>query len=255
MALNDRNVGWRQRLRERMQLLRCAPVEGGLPRWFEQVTTINEADTREVLRLHGADAGNVHTIPNGVGERFLAPLADPQTCRGVAFWGNLSFLPNAEALRHFVHAIYQPHLRSRGVRLRVIGDSAPAWLLDAAQHDAQIEVLGLVDDLVAAVRPYPVMVNPMLSGSGMKNKVLEAFGLGLAVVSTPLGIESISQAVSGEHHLAADTPQRFAESVLRLLDDESLRQRLRMRANTLLHGHYRWDIIGHRWRELIAAAS
>lgn len=254
LELPDRRVGFSKRLRERLHLRRWADVEGSLPGWFGQVTTINDADTQEVLRLHGTSASNVHTVPNGVGDRFLLPLGEPAADRGVAFWGNLRFPPNAEAIRYFFRDIYVPHLKARGVRLRVIGDSAPAWLLDAAASDPQIEVLGFVDDLPAALQPYPVMVNPMLIGSGMKNKVLEAFGLGLVVVSTHLGIESVPQAVAGTHHLVADKPAEFAAAVLQILDDDALKQRLRTRANELLHQHYRWEVIGRRWRELIEAS-
>lgn len=245
---------WSQRMEQRLGLRRWAAVEGALPGWFSQITTINDADSREILRLHGAPARNVHTIPNGVDERFLLPLTGAPQARGVAFWGNLQFPPNAQALHHFVHAIHQPYLRQRGVKLCVAGDDAPTWLLDAARVDPQIELLGFVEDLAEAVRRYPVMVNPMLIGSGMKNKVLEAFGLGLVVVTTTLGIESVPHAASNVHYLGADAPDKFADAIFRLLDDGALRERLRAEANTLLHQHYRWEVIGRRWRQLLSAA-
>lgn len=250
----ERRESMLKRLRQRVHLIRWAGVEGALPGWFGQVTTINDADTQEILRLHRRPAANVHTVPNGVGEPFLKPLFDMPTVRGVAFWGNLRFPPNAEALRYFVQSVYAKYLKAHSVRLRIIGEGAPAWLVDAARDDPNIEVMGFVDDLVEALQPFPVMVNPMLLGSGMKNKVLEAFGLGLVVVSTELGIESVPQAAAGTHHLVANDASTFASTVLRVLDDEPLRRRLRKQANALLHEHYRWDVIGRRWRELIEAS-
>lgn len=255
IEMSGRVVSLRRRLLERLHLIRWTEVERGLPRWFGQVTTINDADTKEILRLHGRPATNVHTIPNGVGDHFLTPLEEQTHIdRCVAFWGNLRFRPNEEALRHFLLEVYAPHLKHHGVKVRVVGEGAPAWLLDAVARDPGIELLGFVEDLRAAVRTCPVMVNPMLIGSGMKNKVLEAFAMGLTVVSTGLGIESIPQAVAGTHHLVAEKPAAFAAAVRRLLEDAQLRETMRSRANRLVHEHYRWEAIGRSWRRLIEAS-
>lgn len=243
---------WRERASKRLALHRWQRAEALLPHWFPAVTTINDADSAEVARLAGG-ASNVHTVPNGVGESFLGPLLPAGTRRGVAFWGNLGFAPNAAALRHLVDRIYQPYLRERGVELCLVGNGAPGWLKERAAHDPQLRLVGFVEDLGRTVREYPAMVNPMLIGSGMKNKVLEAFGLGLVVVSTSLGIESVPLARHGSHHLAADEPQAFAQHVLRVLDDPQGVEPIRAGAHRLLHEHYRWDVIGERWRALLDA--
>jgi glycosyltransferase involved in cell wall biosynthesis len=243
------------RWRSRLDLLRLDRFEGGLPRWFRAVTTINEADSDEVRRLAGNGVRNVHTVPNGVADAFLAPLTDAPRRRGVAFWGNLHFAPNAAALRHFIDDIYLPHLQQHDVEVAIAGDNPPEWLRNVASRDPNVKVLGYVDDLVAAVRDYAVMVNPMLLGSGMKNKVLEAFGLGLAVVSTRLGMESVPQAVDGQHWLQAERPADFAEAVRSLLDDEPRRRRISTAANRLVHEHYRWNVVARRFQALLEAAA
>lgn len=246
-------LSMRQRLAARRQLRRWERCEGALPDRFSQVTTINGADTAEIVRLHGGAPRNVNTIPNGVGEAFLAPLHDRPLERSVAFWGNLDFTPNREAIRYLIQSIYRPHLEKAGVKVRIIGSGAERWLLELATADAQIEVRGFVDDLIGAVSDCAVMVNPMLIGSGLKNKVLEAFGLGLAVVSTRLGAEAFPDAVDEQHMLLADDPRAFADSVLRLLDRDDERRRLRANAKHLVENRYRWESIGARWNALLQA--
>jgi glycosyltransferase involved in cell wall biosynthesis len=91
------------------------------------------------------------------------------------------------------------------------------------------------------------MVNPMISGSGMKNKVLEAFALNIAVVSTPLGMESIDGAVAGTHYLKADDPEEFAKSIQSLLDDEQKRSVIAKNANKLLLEKFTWERTGEKW--------
>ena len=240
------------RFRARMDLRRWRATEGTLPRRFSIVTTINEADSHEIVALAGGRASNVHTVPNGVASGYLEPMPPVGRRRGVAFWGNLFFPPNAHALRHFMHDIYLPHLRDKGVEVFVAGDGGPEWLHAMATQDPNIKLAGFVDDLRSAATAYPVMVNPMTIGSGLKNKVLEAFGMGLCVVSTPLGMEAFPLARDGIHCKVAERPGAFAQAVLALLDDEPSRLAMRSAANRLLHEHYPWDVVGQQWNALLA---
>lgn len=240
-----------RRWRSRLALHRARATETRFPDRFRHVTTISAPDSREIVELHGC-ATNVHTIPNGVAESFLAALPTPGLRRGVAFWGNLEFGPNAEALWFFVHQVYLPVLRAADVELCVVGAGAPGWLTELAASEPRIALTGFVEDLRAAVTPYPVMINPMRTGSGLKNKVLEAFGLGLAVVSTPLGIEALPAVRDGVHFVGATDAAGFGSAVLELLADEPRRRAIRGQANALLHEHYRWEVVGRAWRSLLS---
>ncbi len=237
------------RWRRRLALHRVSATEARFPERFGQVTTISEPDSRAILELHGP-ATNVHSVPNGVAEPFLAPLPVPGARRGVAFWGNLGFGPNAEALWFFVREVYLPVLRDADVELCVVGADAPEWLTELAAREPRIVLTGFVEDLRATVSPYPIMINPMRTGSGLKNKVLEAFGLGLAVVSTPLGVEAVPAARDGVHFVAAAGPAALGSAVLDLLTDEPRRRSIRGRANALLHELYPWEVVGRSWQSL-----
>jgi glycosyltransferase involved in cell wall biosynthesis len=233
----------------RLELRRWRATEARLPHRFRQVTTISPPDTRELETLAGPGS-NVLTVPNGVESAFLDPLPDPSRRRGVVFWGNLAFGPNDEALRFFLNDVYRPLLRPAGVEVCIVGPNAPRWLIDFAATDTGVVLAGYVPDLRASVTRYPVMVNPMLTGSGLKNKVLEAFALGIAVVSTPLGIEALPEVRDGVHVLEAEDATSFGEAVLDLLESEPRRLALRASANSLVGQHYRWDVIGASWRAL-----
>jgi hypothetical protein len=240
------------RCKNALALRRWRGCEGALPHAFAQVTTINEADSEEIRECAGGRPGNVHTVPNGVGDWFLdgrkAPLGPLR--HGVAFWGNLEFGPNRDAMRYFFQQIYWPHLQGRGLEICVVGRGAEPWLIELAQRDANVRLLGFVEDLVQVIRAYPVMINPMRTGGGMKNKVLEAFASGLAVVSTELGMESITGAAAGTHHLAADSAEAFAQAVERLCSDSHLRRLLVDNGARLVAERYTWRAVGSRWRSL-----
>ena len=87
------------------------------------------------------------------------------------------------------------------------------------------------------------MINPMVEGSGLKNKVLEAFACRVPVVSTPLGIEAID-AMPGRHYVKADSPGDFAEAVTSLLADPAYASEIAEAARLLVESKYRWSAIG-----------
>lgn len=240
-------------LKARIALKRWAVTEAKLPHWFSHVTTINAEDTKTVEILSGG-CKNVSTVPNGVDPVLEDVCRTQLTCirrRGVAFWGNLSFEPNSDAINYFFHEVYKPFLAPAGIEWCVIGRNAPSWLIDAAKADAGIRIPGFVEDMYKLLDEYPIMVNPMRVGSGMKNKVLEAFALGLAVVSTGLGIESINAAKEGIDYRLADNPEKFAEVIHQLLLDQDYRLKIVDAARKTVLENYTWNKIGKNWEDIL----
>ncbi len=132
------------------------------------------------------------------------------------FLGSFRHIPNREALNWFVHHVYPLVLAKRPTaRLIIIGaDPPPPHSLPDLPN---IELIGYVDDVRAPFRDYAVFLCPILSGSGVRVKLLEAFSAGIPCVSTTLGAEGLGEK-DGEFCALADTPQAFAEKIIFLLD-------------------------------------
>ena len=81
------------------------------------------------------------------------------------------------------------------------------------------------------------MLVPILSGSGMRMKILEAAALGMPIVTTSVGKEGLDFA-NEVHCLVADTPQEFAYATARLLNDAALRRKLALNAQALFKSKY-----------------
>ena len=249
----------RMTLAERMQATlahtRWRTLEARLPGWFEHVVTINDMDTkkiRQLARLPDAQEDNLSTIPNGVAADFESAYQEgPCSRRGVAFWGNLSFPPNDDALQFFYTDVFLPFLKPAGIELCIVGAQPMPWLLKACRHEPLLRLTGFVEDLRACLIDYPIMINPMRMGSGMKNKVLEAHALGLAVVSTELGMESIEGAQADISYVKATDAADFDRAIRSLLDNESQRLQLLRVANRIVVENYTWKIVGSRWSELV----
>jgi len=90
----------------------------------------------------------------------------------------------------------------------------------------------------------------MIMGSGLKNKVLEAFILSRSVVSTQMGIESLP-VTQNEQCLIADTPELFAECVIKLLENPEQRTALGQSAKQFVIKNYTWQSVGETLNKLL----
>ena len=81
-----------------------------------------------------------------------------------------------------------------------------------------MELVGFVEDVREPLARYSLFVCPILSGSGVRVKLLEAFAAGIPVVSTRLGAEGLADE-DGEICALADQPATFARHVIELLRD------------------------------------
>ena len=94
----------------------------------------------------------------------------------------------------------------------------------------------MVDELHGAA----IAVLPMFSGSGMKNKVLEAFCAGTPVVTNAAGIDGVAGARPGVHHVQAEGADALAAECVRLLRDPGRRSALAREAVALVEREYGW---------------
>jgi glycosyltransferase involved in cell wall biosynthesis len=131
------------------------------------------------------------------------------------FLGSFRHIPNVEALEWFVRGVLPRVLeRQPKARLIVIGSDPPPRHSLPHSCDA-IELRGFVENIREPLERYAVFVCPILSGSGVRVKLLEAFASGIPVVSTRLGAEGLASD-DGVVCALADDPDSFAERILHL---------------------------------------
>jgi glycosyltransferase involved in cell wall biosynthesis len=266
--VDDCDCQWLTKMRERQAAMRRPPVsarlagavqlhrtrlqESRLTSWADLVTTVSPVDYAALVQTTRQRPEAIRPLPNGVAPDLVDARPGEAECpNSVVFWGNLDFGPNQSAVRYFCREIFLPYLRGTGTAVYIVGPNPDPDLLALAESHPEIRVLGFVDDLFGLVSRMPIVVNPMVSGSGLKNKVLEAFALERAVVSTSLGMEAID-AEDGCHFLAADHPADFAAAILRLLRDPTERARLGANARALVLERYTWERVGRTWVQLVS---
>jgi glycosyltransferase involved in cell wall biosynthesis len=156
-------------------------------------------------------------IPTGLSiENY--PLTKLPSEPSIFFIGALDWMPNREGLNWFLRKVF-PLLLSQlpSLQFHVAGRNAPVTFEKMLDHP-NITYHGEVEDAVKFMQSYQVMVVPLLTGSGIRIKILEGMALGRPVVTSSAGIEGIE--LSGELNVVVeDDPSRFSNQIVKLLAD------------------------------------
>jgi polysaccharide biosynthesis protein PslH len=152
------------------------------------------------------------TSPIGIELNQYQPTSIPSDHPlSITFIGALDWMPNSEALHWFLHEVWGK-LKARHPEcvLHVAGRNCPESI--KALKMPSVIIHGEVENSNQFINNHPVMVVPLLSGSGMRVKILEGMALGKIIITTSLGLEGIP-ARHKENILIADTPDEFVACV------------------------------------------
>lgn len=200
---------------------------------------LSAADDADAVRTAAPDAP-IEVVPNGVDERFLSAVRRPDP-DSIAFVGTMYYPPNVDGARWFVHEIL-PRISARRPKARVaLVGADPSSSVRALATVPRVEVTGRVPDVLPYLEQAAVFVSPIRIGGGFPNKLVEAFAAGVPTVTTSAGIAGVARASAGTHALVADDPERFADHVVALLDDEQRGSALAAAARDLAAAEHRWD--------------
>ena len=170
----------------------------------------------------------------------LPDLQYANTEKKLMYVGFLGWEPNTQGLLWFIEQVW-PKLVERHPDLRfdIVGKGPDQRLQEAAAMWDGISLKGFVPDLQEIYNDARVSVAPLLFGSGMKVKVLDAMARGMPTVTTSVGAEGID-IEPGTHMLVADEPIDMATHIERLLSDPELWQRLQTESRALITERYTW---------------
>jgi len=143
---------------------------------------------------------------------------------GLLFVGGFQHPPNVDAVTWFVQEVWPlVHAQAPDMKVRIVGSKMPDTL--RALAGPGIEILGFVQDIDPLLAQSRISIAPLRYGAGVKGKVNQAMSHGLPVVATPAAVEGMDLK-HGEQVLVADTPETYAQEIIRLYTDRVLWQHL-----------------------------
>jgi len=170
-----------------------------------------------IIFTHTAGEAQVAKLPWVVEiEKDVAPFA---ARADIGFLGGYGHPPNVEAVEFFVGSV-MPLLRGRlpGVRFRVFGSAMPPRFKELARDD--VEMVGFIETLDEVYQRCRLFVAPLLTGAGIKGKVIGAMAAGIPIVMSPVAAEGIA-CRDGYDCRIAETPEAWAEAIVALYGDEA----------------------------------
>jgi len=180
-------------------------------------TLVSPVDKRCLDRVNRVPRKN-HVILNGVRPGPPDGPGQPTKRPGrLIFTGSMSFAPNYEGALWFIDHVLPLIRRARPDVVLVIAGQDPVPQLLSRATDS-VQVLGYVVDMQAEIAASQLYVAPLISGSGFKNKVVEAITSGTFVVGTPTAVEFLPESIKGQL-LVAQSAEDMARAVVAFLHD------------------------------------
>jgi polysaccharide biosynthesis protein PslH len=155
---------------------------------------------------------------------------------GIFHLGALNWIPNQEAIEWFLKDIWPlVHKEFPKVKFYVAGRDTPQWLYQLEK--VGVVALGEVEDARAFMNSKSIMVVPLLSGSGMRIKIIEGMALAKTIISTAVGAEGIHYE-DEKNIIIADTPEAFFFAIKKCINNHEFASRVGKNARRLAEQEY-----------------
>jgi len=229
-----------QLLANRMEKFEKQVVHG-----FDAVVSITEADKIQTQQEMGYN-GKIFSIPAGL---ITKPnLSSSYNSNYLYHIGSMEWMPNLEAMQWFHNEIWSIiERKNEATEFFMAGKNMPSHL---KQWDTyRFHVAGEVKNIEQFSSDKSILVVPLRSGSGIRIKTIEAMMSGKAVVTTSQGALGLD-IIDAEHCLIADDAQTFADKVLTLLSDNSLRNTIANNGRKYVESHFGNKAVSEMWVRL-----
>jgi glycosyltransferase involved in cell wall biosynthesis len=203
---------------------------------FDGVAAITDADANLMKQL-GINKPKIATIPAGVlEEKFNRQASSLVEKNSIFSISALDWMPNIEALDWFLKEIWPNiHTSFPDLKLHIAGKSTPGKLLKLKISGVKIH--GMVPDAVEFMQQYDIMVVPLLSGGGMRLKIIEAMALGKCIISTSIGAEGIEY-TNYKNIIISDTPSEWLAAIQFCIENPEAKNEIGKQAAILAKSNY-----------------
>jgi len=202
---------------------------------YDILIPITERDGKKLNEL-----GNIqpsHTTPTGYETKNLKPDYENIDFPSIFQLGALDWSPNQEGILWFLDNCWADILSKKPkLKFYIAGRNAPSWFVEKIKRP-NVEFCGEVESATNFINSKALMIVPLLSGSGMRIKIVEGMALGKTIISTSIGAEGIP-ATHKDNILIANEITDFSEEIISILNNKKLFLEIGINANTFISKNF-----------------
>ncbi|MBL1281513.1 MAG: glycosyltransferase family 4 protein [Fluviicola sp.] len=162
--------------------------------------------------------------------------------------GAMNWQPNIEAVHRLIKLFPKIRQQSPTVDLHLAGGNFPKEI--EKKKSTHIHIDGFVEDVQSFASNSGILVSPIVSGSGVRIKILEMMAIGIPVVTTKLGAQGVNYS---EYNclLVADSDQEIIDATIELIKNEELRKEIGSNAIDYLRKNHSIGVLSKQLIEFI----
>lgn len=200
---------------------------------FDGIAAIT-SDDKDLLYQMGCKIP-VEVFPFGV-DMTTYPLKEIYPGNKVFHIGSMDWTPNQLGIKWFLNKVWELIVKEvPTAELNLAGRKMPGWI--KSDKAINLNVLGKVDSAIDFINENNIMVVPLLTGGGMRVKIIEGMALGKLVIATSIAAEGISY-TNKKNIVIADTPEEMANAIIYYLNNEKQQLEVGKQARELMEQDY-----------------
>ena len=159
---------------------------------------------------------------------YRSKAAVNKKLKSIFHFASMDWMPNVEAVDWFLKYCWPDVLKAiPDVKFVIAGRNMPERFIQLVHPN--ITVIESVNDAGNFFKEHEVMLVPLLSGSGLRIKIIEGMAYGKAIVTTSIGAEGI-QARNKKNIMIEDSPENFSKAVIELMSSNEKRVKMETEA-------------------------
>lgn len=174
-------------------------------------------------------------VPVGI---ETADFVDKETAEPNSLFhiGSMDWIPNQQGIKWFIDEVWDDiHRDLPNLKVYLAGRAMPDWLLNLDKEN--IIIYGEVPDSARFIYSKDIMIVPLLSGSGIRIKILEAMSLKKCIIATSQAAEGILYE-NNVNIVIANSPKEFKDSIKKCINDKPFCQMIAQNAEKLIAEKY-----------------
>jgi len=180
---------------------------------FHQVFAISNPDRQSIL-LMGCQT-RLDVFPVAIDFNRYNVDGNKTSFPTLFHLGAMDWRPNKEGLEWFLDEVWPDIEKLSGeLRFYIAGKYMQKQFFDYDSDNLIVE--GEIFDAVEFMNSKAIMIVPLLSGSGMRVKIIEGMAMQKCIIATTMAAEGIN-CKNGKDIMIADTPDEFYRAILQCI--------------------------------------